>query len=107
MAKLYGHPHEIYTLCRSNSSKVLASSCKALSKESASIILWSVGDWKILKVIPFHSYTVYGLEFSASDKYLASASKDRKLAVYSSDFNLLFSYEAHLRAITCLSFHLS
>lgn len=61
MAKLYGHPHEIYTLCRSNSYKVLASSCKALSKESASIILWSVGDWKILKVIPFHSYTVYAL----------------------------------------------
>jgi WD40 repeat protein len=54
--------------------------------------VWSVGDWKILKVIPLHNYTVYALEFSPSDNFLASASKDRKLAVFDKEFTLLFSY---------------
>jgi elongator complex protein 2 len=105
--KLYAHPHEIQTLARNNASTMLASACKALSKDSASIIIWNTLEWKILKVLPFHSYTVYALEFSPRDTYLASASKDRQLAVFSNAFNLLFSYEAHLRAVTSLSFHLS
>ena len=105
--KLYGHPHEICKLVSNSSCTVLASVCKALSKESASIILWSTREWKILAILSFHSYTVHALEFSPSDKLLASGSKDRKLAVFSEDFSLLYSYEAHLRVITCLTFSLS
>ena len=104
--KLYGHPHEIHKIVRSHSSSLLASVCKSLTKEASSIILWNTNDWKILKILPFHSYTVYDLEFSPSDSLLASVSKDRKMAVFSKDFDLVFSYEAHLRAITGLSFDL-
>lgn len=105
--KLYGHPHEIQQVVHNSTHTILASACKALSKDSGSIILWDTKTWKILKILPFHNFTIYGLEFSPSDKYLASVSKDRKMAVYSNDFTMLFNYEAHLRAITCLSFHLS
>lgn len=86
----------------------MASVCKATTKEAASIIVWNTSDWKIIKILPFHNYTVYALDFSASDSMMASASKDRKMAVYTSKgFELLYSYEAHSRAITGLSFHLS
>lgn len=108
MNKLYGHPHEIETLCRSRVSRRMASSCAALNRQAASVIVWNTEEWKIIKLLSFHSYTVFGLEFSFNDKYFASVSKDRKLAVYSgADLELLFSYEAHLRTITCLSFHRS
>lgn len=46
------------------------------------MIVWNVGDWKIVKVIALHNYTVYAMQFSPSDRYLASGSKDRKLAVF-------------------------
>lgn len=43
------------------------------------------------------------MEFSAKNNYLVSVSKDRKLAVFDSSFELIFSYEAHNRAITSVS----
>ncbi len=86
----------------------MASTCSALNKQAASIIIWNTEEWKINKIISFHNYTVYGIQFSHNDKYFASVSKDRKLVVYSgADFEVLFNYEAHLRTITCLSFHKS
>ena len=86
----------------------MASSCAALNKQAASVIVWNTEEWRISKILSFHNYTVYGLEFSPKDAYFATVSKDRKLAVYSGvGLELLFSYEAHLRSITCLSFHLS
>lgn len=86
----------------------MASSCAALNRQAASVIVWDTQEWRIIKLLPFHSYTVFGLAFSFNDRYFASVSKDRKLAVYSgADLELLFSYEAHLRTVTCLSFHKS
>ena len=106
--KLYGHPNEIQTLCRSRISKRMASSCNALNKEAASVIVWNTEDWKILKILTLHRFTVFALAFSYNDKYFATVSKDRILAVYSgSDLKLLFNYEAHLRTITSVSFHVS
>lgn len=70
----------------------MATTCKAITKEAASIIIWNTQSWKIHKVIPHHAYTVYSMDFSSSGKYLASVSKDRKLALFDSDFNLVFSY---------------
>lgn len=105
--KLYGHPHEIHKLARNKASTMLASVCKALNKESASILIWKVPEWKLIKVLPFHNYTVNALSFSPCDRFLASASKDRKLAIFSDQFELLFAYEAHSRAVTGLSFHTS
>ena len=82
MNKLYGHPHEIETVARSHKSHRMASSCDALSQVSASVIVWDTAAWKILKVLKFHNYTVYGIEFSSQDRYLAIVSKDRKIAIY-------------------------
>lgn len=96
MNKLYGHPHEIQFLTKNNNSTLLASSCHALNKESATIIIWDVmKNWKIIKLIQHHSYTVYGMQFSQNGKYLATVSKDRRLAVFDASeakFDLLFSY---------------
>lgn len=107
MNKLYGHGHEIEALCRSAVSPRMASSCNALNKEAASVIIWNTKDWKVAKILSFHNYTVYDLAFSPRDSYFATVSKDRKLAVYDQQLNLAYSYEAHLRAITCLAFHSS
>lgn len=81
----------------------MASSCAAITKQAASIIIWDTELWKIRNIIPFHSYTVYSMEFSFLDNYLVSVSKDRKLAVFNKEFELIFSYEAHSRAITSVS----
>jgi len=83
----------------------MASCCEALTPQAASVIIWNTVDWKIVKILPFHTYTVYAMEFSFNDRYFATAGKDRKLAIYSCDLTLLYSCEPHLRAITCLSFH--
>lgn len=103
MNKLYGHPHELEYVCRSHDSKFMATSCNGLNKEASSIIIWNTQTWKIHKVIPYHAYTVYSMQFSPSGKYFVSGSKDRKLAVFNNDFELLFGYEAHTRAITSVS----
>ena len=78
-------------MCKSSDSSKLASSCKALDKDSAAIIIWDTKTWKILKIIKEHNYTVYGIEFSNTDKYFASVSKDRKLAVFNSAFEQVYS----------------
>lgn len=104
MNKLYGHPHELQCICRSPDSKFMATSCKALTKETASIIIWSTQTWKIFKIVPHHAYTVYSMEYSRSGKYLTSVSKDRKLALFDTEnYDLIMSYEAHTRAITSVS----
>ena len=56
------------------------------------MIVWNVDDWKIKKVIEHHSYTVYGMDFSPCGQYFASVSKDRKLAIFNSQFELEFGY---------------
>ena len=82
MNKLYGHPHEIEAVARSKVSQRMASCCSALSQQSASVVIWDTSAWKILKILKLHNYTVYDMAFSSHDKYFASVSKDRKLAVY-------------------------
>lgn len=44
------------------------------------------------------------MKFSPCSNYFASVSKDRKLAVFDKDFNLMFGYEAHSRAINTVAF---
>lgn len=45
------------------------------------------------------------MDFSPCGRYLASVSKDRRLAVFDENFDLLLSTEAHTRAILCVSFN--
>lgn len=51
MNKLYGHPHEISALAKSNKHKLLASSCEGKNKTFCTMIIWSTEDWKIKKMI--------------------------------------------------------
>ena len=69
----------------------MASSCHGKSKAFCTIIIWSTEDWKIKKMIEHHNYTVYGMDFSTCGKYFASVSKDRKLAVYDNNYDVIFS----------------
>ena len=50
----------------------MASSCAALNKQAASVIVWNTEEWRISKILSFHNYTVYGLEFSPKDTYFAT-----------------------------------
>ena len=104
MNKLYGHPHEISCMTKCDSRFLLVSSCIGLNKNSCKMIVWSTDGWKIKKVIEHHNYSVFGMCFSPCGQLFASVSKDRKLAVFNSDFDFSFGYEAHTRAITCVSF---
>lgn len=40
------------------------------------------------KIIEHHNFSVYDMKFSPCSNYLASVSKDRKLAVFNKDFEL-------------------
>ena len=107
MNKLYGHPHEIQFIARNREGTLLASSCTALNKESATVLIWDIAsNWKILKMIEHHNYTVLGMEFTPDGKYFVTVSKDRRLAVFDCrdrKFDFVYGYESHSRAITSVS----
>ena len=68
-------------MTKSYDGKKLASACNGLSKAASTILVWNTNDWRF-KPIQHHSYTVYDMKFSFNNKYLASVSKDRKLALF-------------------------
>lgn len=99
MQKLYGHPHEISCVRSKKDGSVIASACTGLNKISCMILIWETKEWK-WKNIEYHSYTIYDMKFSNHGEFLVSVGKDRKLGVFNQDYELMFGYEAHSRAIT-------
>ncbi|KAL4524822.1 hypothetical protein Ndes2526A_g06926 [Nannochloris sp. 'desiccata'] len=108
--KLYGHGNEIYCVAAHPTGRYLASACRAQSTSTAGILMWDTKTWTFCANLEAHSLTVTQLAFSPNGKFLASASRDRTLAIFSSnssssspdaaesDDTIEFSLVSHLKA---------
>lgn len=86
--KLYGHGYELYSLCSAYKANLVASSCVAKHSQGdhAAIIIWDSESWKELYRLTRHQLTVVQMEFSHSDRFLLSVSRDRQLCIH--DFSV-------------------
>ncbi|OAE19684.1 hypothetical protein AXG93_1847s1490 [Marchantia polymorpha subsp. ruderalis] len=112
--KLYGHGNELFAMCCDHSGKLLATACKALSANFAQIWLWQVNSWRPIDQLKSHVLTVTQMEFSHSDRFLLSVSRDRHLSVFervctddneytSSPYKLVTRIDGHKRIIWACS----
>lgn len=88
--KLYGHGNEVFcvTTFASSNSKLIASSCKATSVDTAVILLWQFQSGSNTFELAdscggrAHSLTVTDLKFSHDGTLLLSVSRDRSFSVF-------------------------
>ena len=106
-SKLYGHGNEIYTIDISHDSKFLASGQKAQETKNAKLYLWNIQSKKLIKTLDGCTLTIVQINFSPSDKYILTVSRDRSWNLYIKNNG---SYElfqncknAHKRIIWCCS----
>ncbi|EEC12137.1 conserved hypothetical protein [Ixodes scapularis] len=85
--KLYGHGYELFAVAGSHNGKLVASACKASTRQHAAIILWDTETWKELGRLAFHNLTITQMAFSPDDRYLLSVSRDRSWKVAHADKN--------------------
>jgi elongator complex protein 2 len=86
--KLYGHGYEISAVAASHNGELVATACKASSKDHAVIRLYDTSDWHEIKpYLTAHSLTITSLSFSNDNQYLLSVGRDRQWSVFKMDGN--------------------
>ena len=84
--KLFGHANEVVALAANEAGTLIASACKARAEAHASVLIWSTDTGSLLQTLqPAHKLTVVALSFASrpdGGELLASASKDRSIAVW-------------------------
>ncbi|XP_017768864.1 PREDICTED: probable elongator complex protein 2 [Nicrophorus vespilloides] len=81
--KLYGHGYEIFSLASSPDGKLLATGCKASTKEHATILLWDTQNWSIVQKFVMHTLTVTQISFSPDSTKILLVSRDRRWSLFS------------------------
>ncbi|EAR85742.1 elongator complex protein (macronuclear) [Tetrahymena thermophila SB210] len=84
--KLYGHGYELKCVSCSNDGKLIASCSKSQTKENACVIFWNPTNYQIYSKLEYHNFTINQMEFSPSDEYFATVSKDRSLALFKKNY---------------------
>lgn len=80
--KLYGHGNDLFALAADPQGQYLASACRAQAPDVAAVWLWDTRRWTGAGVLAAHTLTVTQLAFSPSGDALASASRDRGVALF-------------------------
>eukprot|EP01138_Halocafeteria_seosinensis_P007791 gb/GECG01007960.1/.p1 GENE.gb/GECG01007960.1/~~gb/GECG01007960.1/.p1 ORF type:complete len:1009 (+),score=96.06 gb/GECG01007960.1/:1-3027(+) len=109
--KLYGHGNELLCVASTHDGTFIASACKAKHTPDATIRLWRTDKWIQEQELEGHEWSVVQLEFSRSDEFLVSVSKDRHFCVFqrqgsvdSPAYRRVASVKAHKRIIWTVSF---
>lgn len=107
--KLYGHGNDVYCLAADPLGCYLASASRAQSAATAGIWLWDAANWTPAGTLDAHTLTVTQLAFSPNGQWLASAGRDRSVAVFarceagpaadSPPFQLVGKVKAHSRIV--------
>jgi elongator complex protein 2 len=81
--KLYGHGFETSAVTTCNDGSLIATACKASSKDHAAIRVYTLENWQeCTEPLVAHNLTVTGLQWSPDDKYLLSVSRDRTWTLF-------------------------
>jgi elongator complex protein 2 len=81
--KLYGHGFETSAVSTTNDGLLIATACKASSKDHAAIRVYTLENWQeCTEPLVAHNLTVTGLQWSPDDKYLLSVSRDRMWTLF-------------------------
>lgn len=81
-SKLYGHGSEVYAVALSHDNMFIASSQKAQNDKNASLYLWNSTTNKLIDKIKGHALTIVQIEFSPSDNFILTSSRDRGWCVF-------------------------
>jgi elongator complex protein 2 len=109
--KLYGHGNDVFCVDADPKGEFVASACRAQSASTAGIFLWDAAKWTVCPGGPLeaHTLTVTQLAFSPDGSFLASASRDRSIAVFkrggrgvAPPFALVSKVKAHARVVWSL-----
>lgn len=89
------HAFSIFTLAFSRDSKYLVSGSDGPSGEDHSVRIWNLETWKNDKTITDHTDGITCVTFSPNNQFLATASYDKSLKVYSTNgWKPVFSHSA-------------
>lgn len=81
----------------SHNGRVVASACHAKKEDEAEIRLWDTTHWEEATSLPGHRTTATRIQFSPSDSYMISVSRDMNLIFYKRQENSYTQYQAELK----------
>ena len=91
--KMYGHGYELVSVAVSKglsgggeggerSRKLIASSCLSQTEKHSRVFLWDPETYQVVQELSGHEYTVLQVNFSPSDRFLCTVSRDRKIGIF-------------------------
>ncbi|KAG9126160.1 hypothetical protein FRC07_004630 [Ceratobasidium sp. 392] len=81
--KLFGHGYELHTLAVSPSGSLVATACRATSREHAVVRLHASSNWQPVGTpLAGHTLTVTRIAFSHDERLILSVSRDRSWRVF-------------------------
>lgn len=86
--KLFGHGYEVIALATSHDGKFIASGGKSQSEKHSKLFVWNANKNQPVAKLEGHNLTIVQIEFSPSDKYLLSVSRDRSWCLYRKKENI-------------------
>ncbi|PWN28509.1 WD40 repeat-like protein [Jaminaea rosea] len=82
--KLYGHGYELLCVDSSPTSPLVATSCRATSRQHCAIRVYDASQhWKQVAILPGHSLSVTRIRFSPDGRWILSVSRDRSWRLWS------------------------
>ncbi|KAG8686683.1 hypothetical protein FRC09_013977, partial [Ceratobasidium sp. 395] len=81
--KLFGHGYELHTLAVSPSGSLVATACRATSREHAVVRLHTSSNWQPIGTpLAGHTLTVTRIMFSHDERWILSVSRDRSWRLF-------------------------
>lgn len=97
--KIYGHGNALFCLTSNYKGNLIASACKGMKTPECTILIHETKNWKETAVLTSHSKTITQLQFSHSDKYLLSVSRDRAISVFVQEEEGVMEYKRNGKLI--------
>ncbi len=105
--KLYYHGNDLS--CLASTGNLIFTACISRNESHAALAVWDTRTWQRVQSVPAHSSTINAIAVSPDGKFLATAGKDRQVALIAIDqsqdqpLSLGAIFKAHKREVTAVS----